>query len=96
MREISAIFQSLWVRKLIGKPAFPTIAECESEARRIHSDYDKGIFPVAVESKALRIHLDLSKPDSRITTDGLRISRVFRTAVELSAIEKEGIFLWRS
>ena len=25
-----------WVRKLTGKPAFLTIADCESEARRIH------------------------------------------------------------
>jgi len=31
-----ASLQSIWVRKLIGKPAFLTIADCESEARRIH------------------------------------------------------------
>src|SRR6266478_3372050 len=30
-----AIIQLLWVRKLTGKPALPTIADCESEARRI-------------------------------------------------------------
>src|SRR5437660_12785210 len=34
--KMRAIFQSLWVHKLIGKPAFLTIADCESEARRIH------------------------------------------------------------
>lgn len=33
---IYAMFYPLWVRKLIGKPAFLTIADCESEARRIH------------------------------------------------------------
>jgi hypothetical protein len=31
-----AIFQSLRVRKLTGKPVFLTIADCESEARRIY------------------------------------------------------------
>src|SRR5262245_44533396 len=34
--QMCAIYQSLWVRKLIGKPAFLTIADCESDARRIH------------------------------------------------------------
>lgn len=31
-----ATVHPFWVRKLIGKPAFLTIADCESEARRIH------------------------------------------------------------
>ena len=31
-----AMVQSFRVRKLTGKPAFLTIADCESEARRIH------------------------------------------------------------
>jgi len=29
-------FWPRWLRKLIGKPAFLTIADCEPEARRIH------------------------------------------------------------
>lgn len=36
-RSAARITVSKWVRKLIGKPAFLTIADCESEARRIHS-----------------------------------------------------------
>jgi hypothetical protein len=50
--KMCAIYQSLWVRKLIGKPAFLTIEDCESEARRIQFGYDKGIFTVAAESKS--------------------------------------------
>src|SRR5437867_268678 len=34
--EMCVIFHPVWVRKLTGKPAFLTIADCESEARRIH------------------------------------------------------------
>ncbi len=48
-----AILQSLWVRKLIGKPAFLTIADCESEARRIQFQ------AAAFSSKASRIQSDL-------------------------------------
>jgi len=41
--KIHVIFESLWVRKLTGKPAFLTIADSESEAPRIHStDYEAG------------------------------------------------------
>jgi len=49
--KMRAIFQSFWVRKLIGKPAFLTIADCESEARRIHN-YDAALSPCAAESNA--------------------------------------------
>ena len=38
-----AILQPIRVRKLTGKPAFLTIADCESEARRIHSLSPAGI-----------------------------------------------------
>src|SRR6267378_717779 len=43
-----------WVRKLIGKPAFLTIADCESEARRIR-------FQAAAISVS-RIHSDCVFP----------------------------------
>jgi hypothetical protein len=45
-----AIFTSHWVRKLTGKPAFLTIADCESEARRIQFQ--------AAASSVSRIHSD--------------------------------------
>src|SRR5712671_3473878 len=51
------ILCSSWVRKLIGKPAFLTIADCESEARRIHSPH-AGHFS-AHASRAFRIQSDL-------------------------------------
>ena len=53
--ETCAIFPSLRVRKLTGKPAFLTIADCESEARRIQ--IQTASFK-ATESRALRIHSD--------------------------------------
>jgi hypothetical protein len=43
-----------WVRKLTGKPAFLTIADCESEARRIQ-------FQAAASSVSL-IHSDCVFP----------------------------------
>lgn len=62
-----AIFKSIWVRKLTGKPAFLTIADSESEARRIHlKGYDCGILSPAADSKAFRIHSDLPIP-ARLT-----------------------------
>jgi len=56
------MFQAFRVRKLTGKPAALTIADCESEARRIHlseCDYETVFSPFASESKSLRIHSDL-------------------------------------
>jgi IS1 family transposase len=47
------------VRKLKGKPAFPTSADCESEARRIHLIYEIRVSFWAADIKALRIHSDL-------------------------------------
>ena len=38
IHKMHVIFRSR-VRKLTGKPAFLTIADCESEARRIHLIY---------------------------------------------------------
>jgi IS1 family transposase/uncharacterized protein YerC len=52
------------VRKLTGKPAFLTIADCESEARRIHLSYDEDVLPVpAEESNAFRNQSGLLCPD---------------------------------
>lgn len=47
------------VRKLTGKPAFLTIADCESEARRIHY---AAISDSATVSNALRTHSDSDAP----------------------------------
>ena len=44
-----------WVRKLTGKPAFLTIADCESEARRIQF---YAASSKAADNKALRIQSD--------------------------------------
>ena len=69
-----AIFPSPWVRKLTGKPVFLTIADCESEARRIHKTrpiYD----PLAAEIKAFRVHSDRDKPEAEIA-----FSTVFRSS----------------
>lgn len=52
--KMRAIFNPLWVRKLIGKPAFLTIADCESEARRIQFH--------AAASSVSRIHSDCVLP----------------------------------
>jgi hypothetical protein len=57
------IFHRFWVRKLTGKPAFLTIADSESEARRIHLLYEGDLLLSAAESKAFRIHSDLTIPD---------------------------------
>ena len=60
-----AILNSLWVRKLTGKPAFLTIADSESEAPRIQLTEHEIYLPVpAAESKAFRNQSDLDWPDS--------------------------------
>jgi IS1 family transposase len=60
-----AIFKSLWVRKLIGKPAFLTIADCESEARRIQL-YEPALSSPEAESNAFRSQSGFPFPDWRI------------------------------
>ena len=57
-----AIFQ-IRVRKLTGKPAFLTIADCESEARRIQLHYEDVLPVPEAESNVFRIHSDLRIPD---------------------------------
>jgi len=55
------------VRKLIGKPAFLTIADCESEARRIHClGYEASLSVCAAASKAFRNQSGLDCPEARI------------------------------
>ena len=59
----------VWVRKLIGKPAFLTIADCESEARRIQlieRSYGVGLSLPAAESNAFRIQSGFACPELRI------------------------------
>ncbi len=53
-------FKLFRVRKLTGKPVALTIADCESEARRIQlPNYATVLSLFAAESKAFRIHSDL-------------------------------------
>lgn len=42
------------VHKLIGKPAFVTVADCESKARRTHWFYDDVLPRFAAKSNAFR------------------------------------------
>ena len=57
------------VRKLTGKPAFLTIADCESEARRIHLIcYETRVSFRAADSKAWRTHSDFLCGDLAIAT----------------------------
>jgi IS1 family transposase len=65
--KMCAIFQSLRVRKLTGKPAFLTIADWESETPRIHlTDYEVVLPLVAAESNAFRSQSELDWPEPRI------------------------------
>jgi IS1 family transposase len=57
----------LRVRKLTGKPAFLTIADCESDARRIHqTDYVDCLPDSTAESTTFRNHSDLLLRDVAI------------------------------
>jgi hypothetical protein len=57
------MFQLLRVRKLTGKPAFLTIADCESETRRIQNpNYAAGLPPCAAESKVFRTQSEADAP----------------------------------
>src|SRR5580765_5173541 len=48
-----------WVRKLTGKPACATPADCEFDARRIYDlGYETDPFLLAASSTAFRIHSD--------------------------------------
>ena len=61
-----AIFRNrFWVRKLTGKPAFLTIADCESETRRIHFTWLVYVVLslIAAVSKVFRTHSDSNKPE---------------------------------
>jgi hypothetical protein len=55
---------SLLVRKLTGKPAFLTIADCESEARRIQNQAAMSLS--ATVNNALRSHSDFDALARRI------------------------------
>jgi hypothetical protein len=53
----------------MGKPAFLTIADSESETPRIHlTDYEDVLSPYVAESNALRIQSDLDCPEARIAS----------------------------
>ena len=65
--RIRCILRSHWVRKLIGKPAFLTIADCESEARRIQSH--AAVFsPFATKSNAFRTHSEVVSLERRMAS----------------------------
>jgi len=54
------------VRKLTGKPAFPTGADCECKARRIHVAYDSDLPDSTAESTTFRNQSDLLLRDLAI------------------------------
>ena len=71
-----ATFSPARVRKLTGKPAFLTIADCESETRRIHKKGYDELHPPAAESNAFRIHSDLASLSRLIAARIARFSSV--------------------
>lgn len=70
-----------WVRKLTGKPACATPADCEFDARRIH-DFYAALFSVAAARTAFRIHSDLLSGDLaiaariRLASSGLTLNSI--------------------
>src|SRR5436190_5824027 len=70
-----------WVRKLTGKPACATPADCEFEARRIHCfSYETASLSVAAARTAFRSHSDLLLGDleiaarTRLASSGLTLN----------------------
>ncbi|MGH7968580.1 MAG: hypothetical protein ACREIC_07635 [Limisphaerales bacterium] len=67
------------VRKLTGKPACATPADCEFEARRIHDfGYETAPFPLAASSTAFRIHSERLPGDLEIAAR-IRLASSART-----------------
>ena len=58
-----AIFKSVWVRRLIGKPGVPYNRKLRVRGSSHPNDYETGLSLPAAESNAFRIHLDLPCPD---------------------------------
>jgi hypothetical protein len=60
---MSAKYKSLWVRKLIGKLGFPYNRRLGVRGSSHPLDYDCVVSLSAAESKAFRIHADLTCPN---------------------------------
>ena len=82
------------VRKLTGKPAFPTGADCGCKPRRIHSVYVDGLPSCAAESTAFRIHSDLLLRDvaiaARIALASGGVKRAEKTTLLASCVPSFG------
>ncbi len=61
-----AIFQSNWVRKLIGKLGVPYNRRLRVRGSPHPNDYDAGLSLAAAESNAFRIQSDLPSGERRI------------------------------
>src|ERR1019366_1074273 len=64
--KMRAIFQSYWVRKLIGKLGVPYNRRLRVRGSPHPNDYDAGLSLAAAESNAFRNHADLSNFAPRI------------------------------
>src|SRR5690242_11305871 len=80
MRTLMKPFKQ-WVRKLTGKPARATPADCEFDARRIHGfSYETASLSVAAARAAFRSHSDLLLGDlaiaarTRLASSGLTLN----------------------
>jgi hypothetical protein len=62
IREMRAIFKSLWVRKLIGKLGVPYNRTLGVRGSSHPHDYDADLSLPAAESNAFRIQADLTCP----------------------------------
>jgi hypothetical protein len=75
-----------WVRKLTGKPACATPADCEFEARRIHDfDYETVSTLLAASRAAFRSHSDLLFRDLEIAAS----TRFFSSGRTLNTIKAD-------
>src|SRR6266478_5376570 len=57
--KMCGMLRSFRPRKLTGKPAFLTIADCEFKARRIQNTHTAVFSPLAAKSNAFRIHSEV-------------------------------------
>src|SRR5208283_4648675 len=66
MIQICAIFKSVWVRRLIGKPGVPYNRRLRVRGSPHPMNYETGLSLPAAESNAFRIQSDLLSGERRI------------------------------
>src|SRR5208283_4763105 len=69
MIQICAIFKSVWVRRLIGKPGVPYNRRLRVRGSPHPLNYDAGLSLPAAESNAFRIQSDLVSGDRRMASE---------------------------